>query len=113
MTVAGAADGAKNRGRLQAQGADIAEPAPSFSWAQPDPILKADAHNGLLQVRGACTQGQLSRREEAFEQAETFIDNGPYATPPPVTRSFFNRNLPRRFRNSRVDIEIWTGMAFK
>ena len=110
--MAGAKDQSQNRGRLQAQGPDIKEPAPTFPWAQNAPPTKIAAYVGLDAVQAACTEGQRSRRTQAFADARDFISQGPYEPPPPVTRSFFNRNLSRRYRACRVDVEVWKGVAF-
>jgi hypothetical protein len=100
-------------GRLQAQGEDIPEPGPSFSWARLTPLSKTDALQGLEQVKTKCTRQQQKRRSDAFAQAERFIERGPYAAlPSPVIRSFYNPNLPRDYRKCRVDVEVWRGKAF-
>jgi hypothetical protein len=110
--VASSSNRAQNRGRLQVQGVDIGEPGPSFPWAGGHPPTKVAAQQGLSSLEQACTQQQLNRRTMAFPQAAAFIAQGPYVPPPPVVRSFFNRGLPKRYKNCRVDIEIWTGVAF-
>jgi hypothetical protein len=110
--VAGDEKSAQNRGRLQAQGPDIEEPGPAFAWAQSRPPSKVAAQAGLHTMQQACTKSQLARRTVAFSEAGTFVAAGPYEAPPPVLRSFFNRNLPSKFRSCRVDVEIWKGGAF-
>jgi hypothetical protein len=104
---------APHGGRIQAQGSDIREPGPSFSWARETPVPRTEALAGLRHVYQACTAEQRERRELAFAKARRFIERGPYeVVMRPVMRSFFNRNLPERYRNARVDIEIQRGEAF-
>jgi hypothetical protein len=103
----------KHRGRLQAQGNDINEPAPSFPWARAMPLPKVTALAGLDKIKGECTASQAKLRERAFQKAQNFIRGGPYeALPDPIFRSFYGDNLPERCRNARVDVEIRLGKAF-
>ena len=63
---------ARHRGRIQVQGQDV-DGDPSFPWARQDPITRAEAIDGLHQLRDACSNVQLRNRREAFRKAERFI----------------------------------------
>ena len=100
---------ARHRGRIQVQGQDV-DGDPSFPWARQDPITRAEAIDGLHQLRDACSNVQLRNRREAFRKAERFISLLPVRSAP-LYRTFKNRSLPRG-RDARVDIEVVKGMAF-
>ncbi len=84
---------------------------PSFSWARPDALPRAEASAGLRGLRDGCTTTQLNLRREAFSKAEKFINAGPILSAP-LFRSFKNRNLPKAHKDARVDIDVFQGAAF-
>src|SRR5438477_10291543 len=103
-------NGMPNGGALQAQGEDM-NPMQSWPWAQPQPLARANALEGLAILQGLCTTQQLRKRDQAFRKAEQFIHRttqvqGPWSFP------FQNRGLPRKFRRCRVDIDVRRGLAF-
>jgi hypothetical protein len=101
-----------HRGRIQVQGDDM-DGDPSYAWASKSPIPKAEAHRELGTLQNECTASQRELRTEAFTKAGRFIDSGPIrAETTPVLRTFQNRNLPRKWRKSRVDIEVIARVAF-
>lgn len=71
-----------------------------------------EAITGLHQLRDGCSHKQLALRDKAFEKAEEFISDGPYQSITPIVLSFQNRNLSKRQKDARVDIEIIHGVAF-
>lgn len=103
--------GVTHRGRLQVQGTDMREEL-SFPWAQSLPMSKAVATGALLGLKATLSRGELRLRDQAFARALLFISMTLVTAPPPVSRTFQNRSLDRRNRTARVDIEIWSGMAF-
>ncbi len=98
-----------HRGRLQVQGGGLEL---SYPWSRSGPMTKAEASAGLLGLRAQLNRRELSLRDQAFVRAENFIMSTLHTAPPPLSRTFQNSNLPRNNRDARVDIEIWTGMAF-
>ena len=86
----------------------------SWPWASAHPPTAAAALAGLQGLRGRLNRAELALRDEAFERAERFNrqaqPSGGVAAP--VSVSFQNRNLARKDRTARVDIEVPTGRAF-
>ncbi|MBV4539430.1 RHS repeat-associated core domain-containing protein, partial [Pseudomonas urmiensis] len=98
---------AANRGRIQAQGRKLEE---SVSWNQETPLSAADAKSKINELKRKLSKQELSQREEAFNQAERWIDNickcgGLDAD----KRKTF---MVSGTRQERVDIEIRAGRAF-
>ena len=99
----------QHRGRLQVQGGGIEL---SYPWARNAPMTKAEALSGLMGLKSQLPKRELAIRNEAFSRAQAFINSTLVTAPPPISRTFQNKNLPSRSRDARVDIEIRTGVAF-
>ncbi len=107
----------EHRGRLQVQGADLGRfpnGELSWAWARTTPPTAAEALTALQVMKGQLGKRELEVRVEAFFKAEKFIlkaqmDGGIQA----IYRSDFqSNNLPPKFKNARVDIEVLKGRAF-
>lgn len=98
-----------HRGRLQVQGGGLEL---SFPWSRNIPMTKVEATAGLAGLRAVLGRRDLSLRDQAFVRAEAFILSTLHSAPPPLSRTFQNSNLPSNRRDARVDVEIWTGVAF-
>ncbi|MBD2303103.1 hypothetical protein H6G28_31845 [Nostoc sp. FACHB-190] len=102
------------RGRVQAQGDDIAENGGySCSWARMTPVTEQEGLLFLATIQAQCNKSQQAERQQAFSKAKRFVQNaskqggiGPEAQPP----SF--QNTKRAVGNARVDIEIASGLTF-
>ncbi len=101
-------DGARHRGRVQAQGAGIEE---SIPWAQAAPPTVTDGHGMLNDLRARLISSEQQYRELAFTQAREFVDRAGHTrgVSAPVKKSF--PYPPRRDRR-RVDVEVIKGLAF-
>jgi hypothetical protein len=79
-------------------------------------MTKAVALAELEGLKRRLSKSQLKSRNEAFDDAATFIERTQATTPPAVRRSFQNRDFKHnrdKYRSSiRVDIEILVGVAF-
>src|SRR5438552_2380958 len=99
MTAKSRFSAPKHRGRIQVQGKDM-NGDPSFSWARPDPVPKAEAILGLRLLRDNCTTFQMRLRDQAFWKAEKFINSGPFQAGAPILRTFQNRNLSKAHKDA-------------
>ncbi|GLO58907.1 hypothetical protein PPUJ20066_49430 [Pseudomonas putida] len=99
---------AKNRGRIQAQGAKLEE---SVSWNQDTPVTGADGQKMLRELKGKLNNRDLDIRSGAFEKAERYIYDACKCggVSAQVSQSFKVKNT----KGERVDIEIITGSAFE
>lgn len=103
---------AAHRGQFQVQGADM-NPQLDRPWSQSSPRTQSSGHTDLAQLESGCTQAQLDLRDLAFAHAKRFVNNAhPQGVAAPVSKTFQNRNLPKRLRDARVDIEVHSGLAF-
>jgi hypothetical protein len=76
-------------------------------------LPRRDAVRGLHELRDGCTAAQLELRVDAFSSAEAFINRGRIdAGTVPLRRTFRNRNLPLLRKDARVDIDVFSGIAF-
>ncbi len=93
---------------MQAQGRGVEE---SESWARDVPISADEARKMLAVLKSKLTRSEIALRERAFEQAMDFIARAETqgGVRGPVTVSY---PTPGRPDHRRVDIEIWTGVAF-
>lgn len=94
-----------HRGRIQAQGENLEE---SVTWAQDEPLSKKDGLNLLELLKSKLSKKELKVREKQFEQAKRFIENVQNGESAPSNLTFRNRKTT----HERVDIEIWSGIAF-
>ncbi len=95
----------KHRGRFQAQGGGIEE---SESWSQDEPLTKKQARQLLDKLKDKLPEAERQVRKKPFEAAERFIEGAKGGVQAPEHRSFRNRQT----RDVRVDIEVWSGIAF-
>ena len=95
----------KHRGRFQAQGGGIEK---SESWSQDDPLTKKEARRLLDRLKEKLSEEERERRKKPFDAAERFIEGAKGGVRAPEHRSFRNRQT----RDVRVDIEVWSGIAF-
>ncbi|MCK8502038.1 hypothetical protein [Myxococcus fulvus] len=85
----------------------------SRPWSQPEPRSATQGHADVTSLYNECNEAQQERRTKAFNDARRFIDNAvPQGVKTPVSTSFKNRNLPQKFKDSRVDLEVKAGIAF-
>jgi hypothetical protein len=103
-------DRQKHRGRLQVQGSDMRHEV-SFPWARDTPMTKAEALAGLESLRGQITESERKEREQAFAQAQGFIERFLGNCPPKVSQSFKGQRQ-KKHKDTRVDIEVISGVAF-
>jgi hypothetical protein len=75
-------------------------------------MTKEEAVAGLNGLKAQLSKRQLAERDEAFINAETFINATLHTCPPEVSRTFQNRAVRQRKGHERVDVEIRTGTAF-
>lgn len=102
----------KHRGRIQVQGDDM-NPELSRPWSQETPREVTKGIADLESLKDECTEAQYSHRDKAFDDACRFVQNAhPQGVGPPVCQTFKNRNLPRKHKTARVDIEVKAGIAF-
>ena len=98
-----------NRGRIQAQGSNPPLQV-SRAWAQQDPPSKFTCVELLDQIWDQLTASQRRERQQAYEDARSFIQSAPQDGYPATSRHFYDPQ--RRDPNARIDIEIITGRAF-
>lgn len=94
-----------HRGRFQAQGNGLEA---SETWAQDEPLSKADGFELLSRLKSGIPKKESLKRKKQFAKARQFIDQTEGGIDAPFKKSF--RNL--LYRSVRVDIEIWSGRAF-
>ena len=99
---------ARHRGRLQAQGPRTEQ---SQSWSQDDPLTASDGQKLLRKLAESLSQSERIERRVAFEKAHGWIAAaaGKGGVNAPVSKKFWDLKGPR---DIRVDIEVWTGLAF-
>jgi hypothetical protein len=118
----------RHSGVLQVQGEDIEKSPPdlaavsvagytfakdtlSWGWSQPVPLGGLTALQRLSGFLPLMSSSQIGRRAQAFRQASQYIKNAMVAGGTgPVSKSF-NANDPR-VPDARVDIAVYTGLAF-
>jgi len=102
----------RHGGRIQVQGDDLGGGL-SWPWSRTTPLTATEALAALAQLRARLSKNELGLRTDAFAKAEDFIRRCQAGGGcGPIRMSFQNRNLPSRFETARVDIEVWTGLAF-
>jgi RHS repeat-associated protein len=118
----------RHGGVLQVQGRDIEKSPPdttavsqagytlsndtlSWGWSQPVPLGGLTALERLNGFVPLLNNDQVGRREKAFAQAIRFIENAMVAGGVGPPGKSFNANDPR-VPDARVDIQIYTGLAF-
>lgn len=85
----------------------------SVSIITQDPLCKEAGHQLLAQLWEKLSASERAERDEALLGAKTWIDSRPprgVTAPPPVRKTFQNRNL--RDPHARIDIDVWSGTAF-
>jgi hypothetical protein len=88
-------------------------PEYSAPWSQESPRLLAHGLDDLQGLKGQCTEDQHNLRNQAFDAAESFARRAhPQGVMAPVRETFQNRNLPRKLKTARVDLEVKAGLAF-
>ena len=99
---------AKNRGRIQAQGARLEE---SVSWNQDAAVTAADGKKMLSELKEKLNPRDLKMREKVFARAERYIDDACNCggLSAQISKSFKVKDT----KGERVDIEIISGSAFK
>lgn len=95
----------KHRGRIQAQGEGVEK---SVSWAQDEPLTKAEGLSLLDRLKKLLTKKEFERRERPFEDAKRYIQQVDGGADAVKKKSFRNR----KSKDARVDIEILGGTAF-
>ena len=101
-----------HRGRIQAQGVSGgAAVNVSSAWAQDNPLTKAEGFAHLHRVVIQIPSNALPRFTNAIGKAATFISNT--STIGPSVHNFYQNGELRRLRGAdRIDIEVWSGLAF-
>ena len=99
------ADKKKHRGRIQAQGGGLEE---SETWQQAEPLSKKDGLYLLDKLRNKLPKKEQAIRDRPFKDAQRFIEQAEGGPDAPVRRTFRNRKT----KDVRVDIEVWSGIAF-
>jgi hypothetical protein len=103
----------EHRGRIQVQGEDLRK-EDSWPWTRDKPPTAQEGLSGLDGMKAKLNKAELELRDQAFAQAASFISragaSGGVAAP--VSVSFQNPNLPKKYKTARVDIEVRTGKAF-
>lgn len=64
---------AKNRGHVQSQGTHLEE---SVSWDTDKPVTVKDVQDKLEELKRKLSKRDPKDREEAFQKAKNFIENG-------------------------------------
>lgn len=101
---------ADHRGRIQVQGRALRQEL-SWSWSGPTPPTAAEGLVGLEGLWQQLPRGERRLLDQAFEQARAFIRHcAPAGCPPRGKNNMTNRGI--RGSDTRVDIEIITGVAF-
>ncbi len=96
----------KHRGRFQAQGENLEA---SEAWSQDEPLTKDEGLEMLDNLKNKIPKKEAQIREQAFEKASEFINQGPHeVVDAPITRSYKVKGT----KKERVDIEIQKGEAF-
>jgi hypothetical protein len=83
----------------------------SWGWSQPVPLGGLTALQRLSGFLPLMNYAQIGRRKTAFVQASQFIQNAMVAGGVGPPGKSFNANDPR-VPDARVDIQIYTGLAF-
>lgn len=94
----------KHRGRIQAQGGGTEK---SVSWAQDEPLTKADGLQLLSDLKDQLTEKELKLREKQLKDAERFINNAKGVDAPTMVNF-----QDYKTKDIRVDIEVKGGIAF-
>ncbi|MFN7119279.1 MAG: hypothetical protein ACK4TA_20940 [Saprospiraceae bacterium] len=94
----------KHRGRIQAQGGGTEK---SVSWAQDEPLTKADGLQLLSDLKEQLTEKELKLREKQLKDAERYINNA-NGIDAVKSKTFLNM----KEKDIRIDIEINGGTAF-
>ena len=89
----------KHRGRFQAQGENLEA---SEAWSQDEPLTKDEGLEMLDNLKNKIPKKEAQIREQAFEKASEFINQGPHeVVDAPITRSYKVKGT----KKERVDIQ--------
>lgn len=95
----------QHRGRVQAQGGGTEK---SESWAQDEPLSKADGLSLLNKLWMKLTKKEKAQREKQYESAQRYVENVNGGIDAIVKKTFRNRKT----KDVRIDIEVLGGTAF-
>jgi RHS repeat-associated protein len=115
----------EHRGRIQIQGSDLAsfaEPGEErdtpkvlqYAWNLPIPLPAAVAVEEVTRRMSLLNKQQLARRAQAFEKLFRFVANAQQrgGSGPTPHLSFYNNKRDPHFTDARVDLQVFSGIAF-
>ena len=94
-----------HRGRIQAQGSGLEA---SETWQQAEPLSKKDGLRLLDKLLNKLPKKEQAIRDQSFKDAQRFIEQVEGGLDAPVRKTFRNRKT----KDVRVDVEVWSGIAF-
>jgi RHS repeat-associated protein len=99
-----------NRGRFQAQGGGVEE---SVSWSSHIVPTVSDGLQMLADLGQSLSASQFAARVGALAKATTYVRDvcAPSGGCPPLSKSFYSNGSAQQ-KGIRIDLEIFTGIAF-